>query len=293
LALDITGKIVVVECKRDRTPRDVIAQILDYGSWVNGLTERELDQIALDKKGKHLSELFQERFGVPPPETINSGHSLVIVSSEFDASSRRIVEYLAEVHGVAINTVFFTTFQHDAQTLISTEWLMDQEEVAQRAESKVRAPWSGLWYVNVGQGEHRSWEDMRRYQFVAAGHGRKYSNALRKLGIGDPFVAYQKQSGYVGYGVVTSLVVPVREFEVDGTPLLSLPLNQPGLGLDSENPDLSEYVVGVEWRKAVPIDQAKIQQGIFANQNIVCELRDPNTVEFLRREFEIPAKSAT
>ena len=38
LALDGDGAIHVLELKRDRTPRDVVAQILDYGSWVQNLS---------------------------------------------------------------------------------------------------------------------------------------------------------------------------------------------------------------------------------------------------------------
>ena len=34
LALDGEGAIHVLELKRDRTPRDVVAHTLDYGSWV-------------------------------------------------------------------------------------------------------------------------------------------------------------------------------------------------------------------------------------------------------------------
>jgi hypothetical protein len=30
----VEGRIHVIELKRDRTPREVVAQILDYGSWV-------------------------------------------------------------------------------------------------------------------------------------------------------------------------------------------------------------------------------------------------------------------
>lgn len=37
LALDADGRAHVLEIKRDRTPRDVVAQTLDYGSWVQNL----------------------------------------------------------------------------------------------------------------------------------------------------------------------------------------------------------------------------------------------------------------
>lgn len=293
LAMDRDGKLVVIECKRDRTPRDVIAQILDYASWVNSLSDLQLDEIVLSKTKRHVEELFQARFGIPAPEKLNDGHSLVIVSGEFDSSSRRIVEYLAEVHGVAINTVFFSVFSHQGQTLIATDWLMDQDEVAKRAETKVKVPWSGLWYFNVGQGPHRSWEDMRKFGFVAAGHGRVYSDQLRKLKPGDALVAYQKGQGYVGYGIVSSPVVPANEFSIDETPVLSMSLEQPGLALDSDNPDLSEYLVGVTWEKTFPLTEAKTFSGIFTNQNIVCKLRDQQTLDFLRREFSIKTETAS
>ena len=47
----------------------------------------------------------------------------------------RIVQYLAEEHGVAINTIFFYIFEHEGQTFLSTDWLLDQGEVVEQAAS--------------------------------------------------------------------------------------------------------------------------------------------------------------
>ena len=287
LALDSDGNVVVIECKRDRTPRDVIAQILDYASWVNNLSGRDLEEIAVSKTNKQLSQLFQDKYDTELPETVNESHSLVIVSSEFDASSKRIVEYLAQVHNVAINTVFFTTFEYQTETLIATEWMMDQEEVVRRATDKTKIPWSGFWYVNVEQGEHRSWEDMRRYGFLAAGGGRVYSGPLSKLKLGDPVFAYQPTAGYVGYGIVTSEISPVRDFRFEGKPILEVALEQPGLAHEADNPDISEYLVGVKWEKTFPSSEGKKFPRIFSNPNIVCKLRDASTLRFLQEAFAI------
>ncbi|MDE0205767.1 MAG: endonuclease NucS, partial [Candidatus Tectomicrobia bacterium] len=38
LCIDSAGDLVAIELKRDRTPREITAQILDYGSWVDGLS---------------------------------------------------------------------------------------------------------------------------------------------------------------------------------------------------------------------------------------------------------------
>lgn len=290
LGLDRDGNLVIVECKRDRTPRDVIAQILDYASWVASLSTRQVHEIAQSKLGQRLDLAFEKRFQVAVPESLNNSHSLVIVAGEFDAPSRRIVEYLAEVHDIAINTAFFTTFEHNGEVLLATDWLLDQEEVTERAESKAKAPWSGLWYVNVGEGESRAWEDMRRYGFLSAGGGRYYSDFLGKLTPGSQVLAYQKGYGYVGYGIVTAPSVPVREFFVDGKPVLSLPLQQPRLNHDAGDPESCEYLVAVKWRKTVPLNEAKTFPGVFANQNIVCKLRDVATIEFLRSTFQIDSE---
>jgi hypothetical protein len=37
--------------------------------------------------------------------------------------------------------------------------------------------------------------------------------------------------------------------------------------------------------KVLPREQAKASKGAFANQNIVCKLRDAKTLEYLRAEF--------
>jgi RecB family endonuclease NucS len=46
LAMDVEGNLVVLELKRDRTHRDVVAQILDYASWVKTLTKQQIFTIA-------------------------------------------------------------------------------------------------------------------------------------------------------------------------------------------------------------------------------------------------------
>ncbi len=38
LAIAPDSSLVLIELKRDRTPREIVAQALDYASWVEGLT---------------------------------------------------------------------------------------------------------------------------------------------------------------------------------------------------------------------------------------------------------------
>lgn len=128
---------------------------------------------------------------------------MIIVAGEFDASSKRIVEYLAQEHGLNINTAFFDVFEENWEQLLATDWLMDQREVVERSERKTKLSWSGLWYANADDGPSRSWEDMRKFGFLAAGGGRVYSKSLERLNVENPVYVYQSRAGYVGYGIVT------------------------------------------------------------------------------------------
>jgi hypothetical protein len=216
---------------------------------------------------------------------------MVIIASKFDPSSQRIVRYLSEKHELAINTAFFSVFEDDGKILLTTDWLLDQTEVVERSETKAKGPWSGLWYVNVGEGPHRSWDDMRRYKFFGAGGGEKYSGPLKRLHPGAQIVAYQGGKGYVGYGIVTAAPVIASDFQTESGPLLEQKLVQPGMARAGEDASRAEHVVGVDWKKTVPVAEAKrFEPGMFANPNIVCKLREPKTIEFLRGQFGISSE---
>ena len=73
LAIDAQGDLTVVELKRDRTPREVVAQVLDYASWVQDLTYEHVTAIYAEQyPGQHFEHAFADRFGaVDPPESLN------------------------------------------------------------------------------------------------------------------------------------------------------------------------------------------------------------------------------
>ena len=287
LALDQEGNLYIIELKKDRTPRDVIAQVLDYASWVANLSASEVHEIAQNNLTKPLRDAFRERFDASLPEELNSSHNMLIVASEFDASSERIVKYLANEHGVAINSAFFSVFEENGEQFLATDWLMDQQQVVERSESKRKAPWTGYYYVNAGdmQGT-RNWDDMCEFGFVSAGNGRFYSQRLEQLSEGDLIYVYQKGEGYVGFGAVAQPAVMAEHFRLpDGQRLSDVGLREQGILHDQGDPEMADYVVSVNWKKVVPISEAKTFRGVFANQNVVCKLTHPETLDFLAEVF--------
>jgi len=212
---------------------------------------------------------------------------MLIVASELDPASRRIVEYLSKEHDVAINTAFFNVFEADGQEWLTTDFLLNQAEVEERSMRKVRPPWSGYYFANAGHGDRRSWVDMAKYGFISAGRGTFYSKRLDQLSPGDKIFAYQKGEGYVGYGIVTGTNELASTFETEHGFLREQPLDQPNILNDDNDQELAEYAVRVDWHKTLEIAQAKTFKGVFANQNIVCKLRDPQTIDFLVKEFSV------
>ncbi len=289
LGIRSDGSLEIIELKRDIGPREVVAQILEYGSWVTKLTTADVHKIAQDYSAAKglppFTQRFREYFDTALPENLNVGHGMLVVASDLDRRSRRIVEYLSEVHGIGINTAFFNVFSDEGRRYLAADWLIDQDAVTERSAVRNKAPWSGDWYANVGDGESRAWEDMRKFGFIAAGGGRFYSGRLEQLSPGDRLYAYQKRAGCVGFGIVIGPAVTAKDYMVDGKPLLELPLKEPNIGHDPDDEELAEYVVPIEWKKTYPLNEAKTFPGAFANQNIVCRLRDQATLDFLKENF--------
>jgi hypothetical protein len=98
LAMDGDGSVIIIELKRDKTPRDVVGQALDYASWIVGLNKEDLEYIYHDFASRYecsiqfLDEAFKAKFSVELSNVeINKTHQLVVVASELDASTERII----------------------------------------------------------------------------------------------------------------------------------------------------------------------------------------------------------
>lgn len=298
LAIAPDASLVLIELKRDRTPREIIAQALDYASWVDQLTPDRVAQIYQRYSGgKSLDVDFQEFFGVElDEETLNQSHQIIIVAAELDPSTERILGYL-NARDIAINAVFFQVFEHGDDKLLSRAWLMDPGETQANVASTTTAkgekePWNGEFYVSYGGAASRCWEDACRYGYVSAGGGSWYSKTLKLLSPGDRVWVKIPQKGYVGVGRVLEAVQPVKGFTVQTEngeqPALDVLKHAEQYRLHADDPDLSEYFVRVRWLGAVAESEAISEVGLFGNQNTVCQPTTPkwrHTVERLKLAF--------
>ena len=148
LAIDEEANLVVVELKRDKTPRNVVAQILDYASCIQDFGLEEIVSCVPGVLQKDLESAFLEKFGHEIPETVNGRHRMYIVGSSLDSRTQRIVEYLSETHRLDINAATFTYFKTDQGEFVIRSMLLDENEVERR--------------VNANRGQKATEKELRR-----------------------------------------------------------------------------------------------------------------------------------
>ncbi len=303
LALDRSGSLIVIELKRDRTPRDVVAQALDYASWVKDLSPADVAGMYkrfcrdyLSEQSGSLDDAFRERFGLTLEEDcLNSSHQVVIVASELDSSTERIISYLAD-SGVAINVVFFRVFVDGGNRYLSRAWFLDPRVTEDAATLRMsKEPWNGEFYVSFGDpgADTRSWDDARQYGFISGGGGTWHSQTLSLLSVGDRVWVNIPQTGYVGVGRVTDRSRKADEvrFHVNGDRKSIFELSDIGYHREHiGDDDKAEYIVRIEWLKTVDRAEAVKEVGFFGNQNTVCRPTTSkwnHTVERLKKMWGI------
>ncbi|WP_413375692.1 endonuclease NucS domain-containing protein [Alkalihalobacillus sp. 1P02AB] len=295
LAMDEEGNLHIIELKKERTPREVVAQTLDYASWVQNLSFERILDIYEDKNKEHLEKAFAQKFEQSLPEKLNESHQMVIISSYLDSETERIINYLSTNFDVPINAVFFRYFEEEGQQFITRSWLLDPHNVEQKSSNKEVKQKKEKWnkqdfVVNfLDAGTKRSWKDAVKYGFVSAGGGKWYSRTLHSLFVGARVFCMMPAVGYIGIGKVIETAQPIKEvtFDVDGIEkrMEELELHGPDILYDKEDLDNCEYVVKVEWIKTVPIEKAFKEKGLKANQNTAFKLNSQYTIDKVSEFF--------
>ena len=148
LALDLTGATVIVELKRGETPRDVVAQTLEYASWVDSLTFDQLDELAREyaqKRGLNangVADLYLRTFSseleatedqggdITERITFNNRQRLVILAERISDEVEHTLRYLRTRFGADVYGVQFSVHQAGGDTIISTTTVVGREHVA-------------------------------------------------------------------------------------------------------------------------------------------------------------------
>lgn len=301
LAINQEGNLTVIELKKNKTPRDVVSQVLDYASWIKDLSYDEIKSMCEEYySGQKFESMFEDKFGFAPPEKINQEHDMLIVSSRLDNETERILNYMSDSYNVPINAVFFRIFRDNGTEFLCRSWLIDPTEVIEKLSKSVSQnkgeDWNGKdFVVNIDDNkfEVSTWSDCQKYGYICAMGGKWYTNTLNQLFIGARVFAMIPNKGYVGVGIVKSTRTPAKEFtvQVNGMEksIREVKLNSEGYPDQFDCNDLEKcaYFVRVEWINKFPEEKAYWEKGLRANQNSAFKLKNKFTLEKLIKHFEL------
>ncbi len=132
VGLDREGNVIVIELKRNRTPRDTLAQALEYASFLERLDAAQLETILrsyLNDEALSIAEYHREYFELGPDEAIafNKEQRIVIVGQKITPEIRQTSSFLRS-KGIRVTCIEFTFFQtSDGTRLLSQEIVVGRE----------------------------------------------------------------------------------------------------------------------------------------------------------------------
>ena len=107
LGIDNSGNLVIIELKRDRLPREALAQAIDYASDISGWELEKISEICLAHTGQTLEDFVSENFENIDSERflINTSQRILLVGFSIDTSLSRMIEWLSDKYDLAINAI--------------------------------------------------------------------------------------------------------------------------------------------------------------------------------------------
>ena len=132
LGVDSAGNVVVVELKRAKTPRDTVAQALEYAAFAERLDIDQLETISrtyMNDESLNFAEYHRQHFDLSESDAVafNKDQRIVIVCQEVAPQIRQTAQFLNS-KGVNVTCVEFAFFQAEGgRQLMSQEIVVGEE----------------------------------------------------------------------------------------------------------------------------------------------------------------------
>ena len=140
LGVDSEGNLIIVEFKRGKTPRSVVAQLIEYAAWANELPPEQIPEIAdtyFEKRdefrGKTFVEAFREIFDVPETDELpplKRKLRLFVVAEEIHPRVASVCRFLRTSYKMDVSCIAVSKFQTESgDEIVSTETRVGDEDV--------------------------------------------------------------------------------------------------------------------------------------------------------------------
>ena len=138
LGIDNNGNLVIVELKRDKLARVVLAQAIDYASDLANWDIEKLSEICMAYTGKSLEDSLVSNFENIEIDdlTINQSQRLLLVGFAIEESLSRMIEWLSTNFDMAINAVVLSYIKTSSGGELLSRTVTIPEEIAKEKSNK-------------------------------------------------------------------------------------------------------------------------------------------------------------
>ena len=145
LGIDREGNVVVIELKRDQTPKETLAQILEYASFVEDLSYAQLEEISKEYLGEEnlvLTDYHRSYFNLQEGEAVafNKNQKLVIIGQSITKEIRQTASFLRK-KGIEVFCIEFKYFKtKSGEQIISSECVVGKDSYTVKKVSSGSLP---------------------------------------------------------------------------------------------------------------------------------------------------------
>ena len=159
VGIDEDGRLVVFELKREKLTKAAVAQVLDYCTYLETLSDSEIGTLLAERSNKDGIERigdFEEWYGSQRGESLRPIR-MVLVGLGLDASAHRMVSYLAD-RAIDIRLLTFHGYVTDQEMLLARQ-VRAADDTRTSSASPPRA--SDLKRKATEHGVAEIWQDAR------------------------------------------------------------------------------------------------------------------------------------
>lgn len=223
LGIDELGNTVVIELKRDKTPRETLAQLIEYVSFIDNLDYEQLNDIFQNYSGEEvgLEEYHQQYYQNGESQNVswNKNSKLVIVAQDITKEIKQTSLYLRK-KGIDVYCLEFKYFVNNSNIkMISSDFVVgDEEFIRQKVNSETQLPKTTQSKFIETLNENGKFVFKRLFDFANKENlllrwGSKgfslnlsFENGFVGLCFGYPPTSVFKQSIYTGFEEITKKV---------------------------------------------------------------------------------------
>lgn len=138
LGIDNSGNTVIIELKRERLPREVIAQAIDYASDIAGWEIDKLSETCLQHTGQSLEDIIIENFENVELEdlAVNLNQRILLVGFGIEESLNRMIDWLSSKYDLSINAIILQYVKTSSGNELLSRTVIIPEEVDKEKSNK-------------------------------------------------------------------------------------------------------------------------------------------------------------